>query len=232
MKVAIMQPYFLPYIGYFQLIGAVDLFVIYDNIKYTKKGWINRNRMLCNGKDALFSLPLMHGEDSCDIRDRRLAAEFDRSKLLNRVRELYRRAPHVEPASACMAQILRCDDGNLFGFVYHSIVCVCDYLRLHPKFIVSSEVPIDHRLKGEEKVLAICRELGAETYVNPIGGTGLYSKEAFADHGLELIFLRPKPFVYPQFEQPFVPWLSILDIMMFNPASAIEQCVRNNFDLI
>eukprot|EP01036_Dinobryon_divergens_P050949 gene50949-68197_t len=77
MKVGIMQPYFLPYIGYFQLIAAVDLFVVYDNIKYTKKGWINRNRLLQNGTDAVFSLPLKKDSDALDVRERELAADFN-----------------------------------------------------------------------------------------------------------------------------------------------------------
>ncbi|RYE71904.1 MAG: hypothetical protein EOO81_04765, partial [Oxalobacteraceae bacterium] len=85
MRLAIMQPYFLPYIGYYQLIAAVDTFVVYDDIKYTKKGWINRNRFLLDGRDETFSLPLQAGSDALDIRDRRIAPAFDRSGLLNRV---------------------------------------------------------------------------------------------------------------------------------------------------
>ena len=86
MKVAIMQPYFLPYIGYFQLIAAVDVFIVYDNIKYTKKGWINRNRILLNGKDVMFSLPLKSDSDYLNIRDRELSADLSRGKLLNQFR--------------------------------------------------------------------------------------------------------------------------------------------------
>jgi hypothetical protein len=151
---------------------------------------------------------------------------------LNRISELYRKAPCVESAYSCIAEILECSDDNLFEFVYHSIIRVCDYLRIDAKFVISSEVPIDHQLTGRDRVVAICRALAAGTYVNSMGGTHLYSKEAFAAHDLELEFLRPRPFVYRQFEQPFVPWLSILDVMMFNPVPAIEQCVSTNFDLI
>ena len=84
MKLAIMQPYFFPYIGYFQLIKSVDEFVIYDNIQYTKKGWINRNRILVNGTDYLISLPLKKDSDYLNVVDRQLAEswEKDRTKLL------------------------------------------------------------------------------------------------------------------------------------------------------
>src|ERR1700680_880113 len=94
MRTAIMQPYFFPYIGYFQLIDSVDLFIVYDNIKYTKKGWINRNRILLNGKDVTLSLPLKSDSDFLDIRDRELAADFNREKLVNQLSGAYRRAPY------------------------------------------------------------------------------------------------------------------------------------------
>src|SRR5947208_11129032 len=114
MKVAVMQPYFLPYIGYFQLIGCVDLFIIYDNIKYTKKGWINRNRMLCNGKNTLFSLPLKNAPDSYDVRDRQLSPDFDSQKLLNRIREAYWSAPYFDQVFPCIAGVVEYRDANLY----------------------------------------------------------------------------------------------------------------------
>src|SRR2546421_3494048 len=98
MKVAIMQPYFFPYIGYFQLISSVDLFIIYDDIKYTKKGWINRNRFLRNGADCVFTVPVRKDSDFLDVKDRLLARDFDRIKLVNQLREAYRRAPHFDEA--------------------------------------------------------------------------------------------------------------------------------------
>src|SRR3990172_6576640 len=122
MRIGIMQPYFLPYIGYFQLIGSVDLFIVYDNIKYTKKGWINRNRMLQNGKDVMFSLPLKGDSDFLDVRDRELAADFNRDKFLDRISGAYRRAPYFAQTFPLIEQIVRHEKRNLFEFIHHSIV--------------------------------------------------------------------------------------------------------------
>ena len=122
MKVAVMQPYFFPYIGYFQLIAAVELFIVYDNIKYTKKGWINRNRILQNGKDVIFSLPLKNASDHLDVRERYLAADFNREKLLNQIKGAYRSAPYFAPTLALIETIMRYDDANLFRFLHHSII--------------------------------------------------------------------------------------------------------------
>lgn len=232
MKVAIMQPYFFPYIGYFQLIAAVDLFIVYDNIKYTKKGWINRNRMLQNGKDVMFSLPLKSDSDYLDVCERELTADFNRSKLLSQLNGAYRRAPYFAQTFPLVEQIMRYEDTNLFRFLHHSIAKTCEHLGITTEIKVSSGVVIDHTLKNQEKVLALCKAVDAEIYVNAIGGTELYVNEDFSNKGIELKFLRSRPFEYPQFGDEFVPWLSIIDVMMFNSRKAIEECLRLNVELI
>lgn len=231
MKLAIMQPYFLPYIGYFQLIGAVDLFVVYDNIKYTKKGWINRNRMLRDGSDAMFSLPLKGDSDHKDVRERELAADFRREKLLQQFAEGYRRAPCLAQTMALLEQVILYPETNLFRFLDHSIHAVCGHLGIRTEIRISSTVPIDHGLKAQDKVIALCKALGADTYVNPIGGVELYSREEFASHGIELQFLRARPFEYPQLGDPFVPWLSIADVLMFNPPDHVREHLLPSYEL-
>jgi hypothetical protein len=232
MKVAIMQPYFFPYIGYFQLIGSVDLFVIYDNIKYTKKGWINRNRILRHGQPAVISLPLKSDSDSLDVVDRQLAADFDSAKLLNRIADAYRKAPCFAQAFPVVERILDHDERNLFRFLRNSIVETCGYLEIDTEFAVTSTFPIDPVLKGQDKVIALCGQTGADIYVNAIGGMELYSTEAFRSEGLELQFIRSGPFEYRQFGEPFVSSLSIVDVMMFNPIAVIRQCLASNYELI
>lgn len=227
-----MQPYFLPYIGYFQLISAVDLFIVYDNIKYTKKGWINRNRMLRNGSDVMFSLPLKSDSDRLDVRERELAADFDRGKLLNQFRGTYRRAPYFAETFPLIEQIVQYEDPNLFRFLHHSIVEICNHLNIATEIRISSDITIDHGLKNQEKVLALCETVGARTYVNASGGIGLYSNETFREKGLDLKFIQSKPFEYPQFGDEFVPWLSIMDVMMFNAPDAIQTCIATNYELI
>jgi hypothetical protein len=232
MKIGIMQPYFFPYIGYFQLIKAVNVFVVYDNIKYTKKGWINRNRILHNGKDVMFSLPLKSGSDYLDVCQRELATDFNRDKLLNQFREAYLHAPYFEQTLPLVEQIVRYEETNLFRFLHHSITAICEYLGIKTAIRVSSDIAIDHDLKNQDKVLALCEAVGASTYVNAIGGMDLYSKETFRDKGIELKFIKSKPFEYAQFGDAFVPWLSIIDVMMFNSKEASFACIAGNFDLI
>jgi len=230
--VAIMQPYFLPYIGYFQLIAAVDLFIVYDNIKYTKKGWINRNRLLLNDKDVMFSLPLKKDSDSLNVCERELAADFNPNKLLHQFKNAYRHAPYFAQIFPLIEQIVTYDQSNLFDFLHHSIVKVCEHLGITTKIEISSSINIDHALKNQDKVVALCEAVSASVYVNTIGGIDLYSKETFHDKGFALKFIQSKPFDYRQFDSVFVPWLSIIDVMMFNTLETVQICISTNFELI
>lgn len=232
MKLAIMQPYFFPYIGYFQLIASADLFIVYDNIKYTKKGWINRNRMLQNGKDVMFSLPLKSDSDHLDVCQRGLSTDFNRDKLLNQIKGAYRRAPYFDQTLPLIEEIVRFDDANLFEYLHHAIVKTCAHLGITTEIRISSDIAINHTLKNQDKVLALCEAVGANTYVNAIGGMELYAKDTFRDKGVDLKFIQAKPFEYPQLGDAFVPWLSIVDVMMFNPIETIQNCISTNFELI
>jgi len=234
MKLGIMQPYFLPYIGYFQLIKIVDKFVIYDNIKYTKKGWINRNRILVNSKDEFITLPLKNASDHLNVNQRRLANSFyiEKRKILNKVRENYRNAPCFSEVFELLEKIFDFEDMNLFKFVFNSLKLVCNYLDIETELIVSSTLPIDHGLKAEDKVLAICKCLNASSYFNSIGGLELYSRERFKENKINLRFLKAKPIIYSQLGLNFIPNMSILDLMMLNRKECVIGFLKNEYELI
>src|SRR5436190_5443164 len=130
MRLGIMQPYFMPYIGYWQLLALVDTFVIYDNIQYTKKGWINRNRFLQNGKDALFTLPLKKDSDFLDVSKRFLADDFDRNKLLNQLSASYRKAPQFKTVFPLITSIVNAEHRNLFDYIHDSIQRTAEFLAI------------------------------------------------------------------------------------------------------
>lgn len=207
-----MQPYFLPYIGYFQLINAVDVFVLYDNIKYTKKGWINRNRILLNGDADYISLPLKKDSDYLNIDRRFLSDDWDIEKaaILNRIKEAYRKAPYFNLTFEVITAILRNEDTNLFGFLYSSIKQICQYLNISTNIVLSSSISINHSLKSADKIIAICKHLNATKYINATGGQKLYSKGMFLEHGLILDFIQSNPIIYSQFKNQFIPCFQLL----------------------
>jgi hypothetical protein len=227
-----MQPYFLPYIGYFQLIEYCDAFVIYDNIQYTKRGWINRNRILFGDSARTITIPLRGASDYLDIRDREIAPEFDRDKLLALLRQSYGHAPFWDEHEPLLATIVNYPVDNLFDFVAHSITRLAETLAISTKIIVSSSLVVDASLRGEQRVVATCSALGASEYVNPIGGLNLYSEAAFGDRGIRLSFLRSRLTPYPQFSVPHVEALSVIDAMMFVEPQDLRARISSDYDII
>lgn len=234
MKVAIMQPYFLPYIGYFQLLNKVDIFIIYDNIQFTKKGWINRNRILLNGNDQLFSIPLKKDSDYLNVNQRFLAESFNAEvlKTLRKIENSYRKAPNFNEVYPLIKRIFTYKEENLFKFILNSVKELNNYLGITTELIVSSDIDIDHSLKSSEKVIAICENLKGTNYINPIGGIDLYMKSNFEKKGIVLQFLKPELNIYPQFKNKFIPGLSMLDVMMFNSKDEIMFGMINKYELI
>lgn len=229
MKIAIMQPYIFPYIGYFQLIHAVDKFVVYDNIQFTKKGWINRNRILVNGHDDYFTIPLKKDSDYLNVDQRKLADTYDseKLKLLRKFTESYKKAPEFSFVYPLIESMICQNEDNLFRYIYTALIAVNAYLGIETELVISSSIPVDHSLKSQDKVLAICKALHATTYINPIGGTALYSKEVFKKNEIDLHFLQSHSVQYMQFNNEFVPWLSIIDVLMFNPKEKVKQYLED-----
>jgi hypothetical protein len=223
--IAIMQPYFFPYIGYFQLIKSVDEFVIYDNIQYTKKGWINRNRILNKDSDKLFTIPLKKDSDYLNVIDRKLSESWDkdRKKLLNLLYTSYNKAPYFKETYNVAEECLLDTEDNLFTFILNSLNKINNNLDIKTPIITSSNINIDHSLKSQDKVIAICKAREATTYVNAIGGVDLYSKETFKLNNIDLKFIKSQPITYSQFGNTFIPWLSIIDVMMFNSKEIIKD---------
>jgi hypothetical protein len=234
MKIAIMQPYFFPYIGYFQLMNAVDEFVVYDNIEYTKKGWINRNRILVNGKDEFISLSLKKDSDFLSIKERTLSGNWPelRFKMKNRIVESYRHSPNFEEVFPVIEKCLNYENYNLFEFIFFSLNEIRKYLNIQTTLIISSSIPIDHQLKAESKVIAMCKERKAEYYINPIGGILLYSNKAFTSNKIKLRFIKSGELKYKQYVNEFIPWLSIVDVLMFVDKQALMAYLNEGYELI
>lgn len=228
-----MQPYFLPYIGYFQLIKNVDEFVIYDKIKYTKKGWINRNRILTNNGIEYITLPIKKGSDYLMVYERELSQTWnkDRIKLVNRLSNYYKKSPFFRENFDVINDCLNQSEINLFKFIYGSVEIINNFLDIKTPLIIYSKLSIDESFKNKEKVIEICKNLNANKYINPIGGLELYSKNEFIKNGIELNFLSVDGVKYNQGKETFSENLSIVDVLMFNQKEDIKKFL-NNYKLI
>ncbi|KKG83652.1 hypothetical protein DU55_04160 [Methanosarcina mazei] len=239
MKIAGMQPYFLPYIGYWQLMNAVDKFVVDGSVQYIKAGWINRNYILINNsKSFLFTIPLKKSSDagasSRKISERFISDQYfgrDADKFLRTIRHAYGKAPYFNEAMPVIEKCFLYEEKNLSKFIYNSIQVISEYLGITTEIIFWHHNDIDPSLKGQERVLEICRNFSATSYINPIGGLELYDSKSFESNGIELKFLKSKTHEYGQFGNEFVPNLSIIDVIMFNSKSDIKKML-NMYELI
>jgi hypothetical protein len=229
MKIAIMQPYFMPYIGYWQLMNYADKFIIYDKIEYTKKGWINRNRILLNGSDALFTLPLKKGSDFESIHEKKLANNFhiEKQKIIRRIEGAYRKSPNYNDGMELVSRIFSYQTESLFEFIYKSIELTREYLGIDTELIISSSLPINEQLSSQERVIEICKTVKASEYINPIGGVNLYNEKDFLDSGVKLYFQKVGDVVYDQSCVNYVPNLSIIDVIMFNTTEQVKAYLFN-----
>ena len=224
------QPYFLPYIGYFQLIKAVDKFTMADNMNFIKAGWINRNRILLEGKDFLFSLPLIGASSNKLISDIYIAE--DTSKVLRITDLAYKKAPFYNDVFPLVESIFSYEDRNLAKFVGNSIKQIIRYLGINTEIVYLSEIEgLDNSLKAIDRILNICKVLGATNLFNAIGGMELYDKDIFDQHNIKLNFVKTNTIEYKQFNNGFVPNLSILDVLMFNSVEDTNKLL-NQYELL
>jgi hypothetical protein len=222
MKVAVMQPYIFPYIGYYQLINAVDKFVVYDDVNFINKGWINRNYILVNGSACLFSIPLKNASQNRLIQQVELSEEFNwRTKLLKTIEHSYKKAPCFTAVYPILTDVIMSQVTKIHELAVLSLKSVCNYLQVKTGFQDSSSLYDNKPLKGQERIINICEKEKAYHYINPIGGTEIYSRTLFEEKGIKLSFIKTEPITYRQFKNDFVPHLSIIDVLMFNPKDEV-----------
>lgn len=233
MKLAIMQPYIFPYIGYFQLINAVDQFVVHDDVQWIKGGWINRNRILVQGKPHYIALPMQDGSHLLKINERAFSIDIKRQKekILRQIEGAYRKAPCFDTVMRVVSDCFAYQEQNASAFIVNSLRICCDFLGIQTPFVLSSGLDKRNDLRGQDRIIEINLVLGASHYINPIGGIELYGEAQFAANDLRLSFIKARNIRYEQFGiGEFVPFLSIIDVMMFNTQEQIAQLL-SQYDL-
>lgn len=230
MKLALMQPYFFPYIGYFQLIKAVDKFVVFDTVNYFKRGWIKRNRCLINDSVKYFTLSIQNPSQNRLIIDTFIADEaklHSKENIIKTLSHAYAKAPNFDRIFPLIKRLILNEEQNISLYNTNILHELCQYLNIKTEIILGSEVLEDSSKTGQDRIIEICEQFGAAQYVNPIGGVELYDKKAFADHNIELLFLKSDETIkYHQWDEAFYPNLSIIDVMMFNTVNEISDLLE------
>lgn len=234
MRIAVMQPYIFPYIGYFQMIKAVDKFVFYEDVNFIKKGWINRNRILNQNQDLMFTVPLSKVSQNKLISETEINRETY-SKWVEKIEQTlvlnYKKAPFFYEVNKLVLSIFKNDFKTIDALAIESIIGVARYLNLKTSFVRSSVAYKNRDLEREERLIDICKNESATHYINALGGKELYAKERFKEKGVVLNFIKPLPIAYKQFNDEFVPWLSIIDVLMFNSIAEVNGMLEK-YDLV
>jgi hypothetical protein len=232
MKIAIMQPYLFPYIGYFQLINAVDKFIVYDDVNYIKKGWINKNKILVNSSPYKFALPIKNASQNRLINELEIAGNNDwNNKFLKTIETSYKNTPFFIESFKVVESIIYSGIKNLSEFIFNSLELIIKYLEVKVEIIRSSSIYGNSYLKGEQRIIDICEKESCSEYLNPIGGVDLYNKSEFEKKGIKLKFLKSEGVCYNQFGKEFIPNLSIIDVIMFNSTEIIGSFL-NKYSII
>lgn len=227
MKIGIMQPYFFPYLGYWQTLNAVDKYVIYDDVNYIKRGWVNRNNILINGQKHMITIPLDGASQFLPINQIKITScAKDKEKLLKTLEQAYKKAPYFNVVYPMVRDVIMEDTCLLTNALVKQFKTIAQYLDIKTELIVSSTLDKDNSLKAQDKIIHICKLLGGTHYVNAIGGQELYNPEDFKQNGLELSFLQTQFTPYKQFKNGFMPGLSMIDILMFNEPAGIKTMLN------
>jgi hypothetical protein len=232
MKIAIMQPYFFPYIGYFQLINTVDKFVIYDDVNFIKKGWINRNFIFLSGEAHRFTIPLIQASHNRLISEIKVCDETNwRGKFLKKIELAYKKTPYFDEVFELVKSVVLLSEDYVSKLALKSLKKCSNYLGIETDFVDSSTIYNNKQLKGSQRLMDICLKEKAGEYINPPGGIELYSKRSFEESGIKLLFLRPKEIRYMQFGDDFIPNLSIIDVLMFNGKKELQKLL-NDYEVV
>ena len=234
MRVAMMQPYLFPYLGYFQLVNAVDVFVFADDVNFIKGGFINRNRILLKNEEYYITVACANKSQNKLIREIQISDRFKGypEAILLTIRHAYSKAPFFDDVFPLIESIFNSGIDNISTLAASSVESVSRYLELNVDFKFSS-VSFSHS-RGQEKstrLMNITKELGSNTYINPIGGKNIYCKKCFENQGVELNFIEPEVIRYSQFNGKFIPDLSIIDIMMHNSLEDVQKLL-NSYKLV
>ena len=227
MKIAIMQPYIFPYIGYFQLINAVDKFVFYDDVNYIKKGWINRNRILVNSDANLFTVPVLKASQNKLINQIEVNQQFFSNwkvKFITTLEQSYKKAPYYNQTTNIIQKVLNQPYSNISDLAIRSIADISNYLELPTVFEKSSRSYANTKgMEKADRLIEICKINAVNIYINPNGGKELYNKPYFKAKNVDLFFIENKIIPYQQFNDSFIGGLSIIDVLMFNSKEDIKN---------
>ena len=224
-----MQPYFFPYLGYYQLIQSVDEFVIFDQAQFIRRSWITRNRILNAHKETVYiNVPVCKAPRETRIKDIRIDHEANWKEKMVQQLLYYKAAANFRNVEKFVKEILSVKFDHISELNTFLIKETCKLFDIKTEITVLSEKypEIIEANEADEWGIKVANALNATTYINAIGGKEFYDQQKYADNDLDIQFVKPQLESYQQFNHPFVPGLSIIDVMMFNEIDTIKEMIN------
>lgn len=225
-----MQPYFFPYEGYFQLLASADEIVLLDDVQFTRKGWINRNR-IARDQELQISIPVSANSRSALISEMEISPSFFPGQLIKQLEHTYSKSENFEEIISLLKVVINNDDVRLCSWLRNSLEVINTYLGISTKILYSSEIDPSPSARGSQRIINLCEKRNATTYVNLSGGRNLYSHEEFSNRNIELKFIESNLSKYPRKNQSFIPALSIIDLMMYINCIDLRSRIQNDFSI-
>ena len=233
MRIAIMQPYLFPYLGYFQLMDASDQFLLLDDVNYIKRGWVNRNNILLQEKPFRFTLPLQKVSQNKKINETLIAADAKwKNRFMATLHMAYHQSPYYTEVVELISAVIYYDEIRLSLFLQNSLEMIAAFMGMEARIISLSSAGAGTSLKGQERIFDLCSTMKANEYINLPGGKHLYRPEEFAGRSVRLLFIEPHLPVYSQrHKQAFIPGLSIIDVLMNNAKESARIMIKD-YDIV
>ncbi|MDE4453835.1 WbqC family protein [Psychrobacter sp. DAB_AL62B] len=211
MILAVMQPYLFPYIGYYQLVYASSIFIFYDDVNFIKQSYINRNNILANGKALRFTLPVLGASSNVPIESLEYS---DGKKILRTIAQAYSKSPYFYDVFSMIESVFSQENRSVTHINRMSIQVVFEYLNIDKKLLTASQINYDRTQERADRLLELSKMHSCDQYINSQGGKKLYQKGYFEEQGVELNFIETEIQPYSQNSDEFIPYLSMIDILM------------------
>lgn len=227
MILGIMQPYFFPYLGYFDLINCSDQWVVFDTAQYIRHGWVNRNRILHPKESWQYIIvPTKKSSREEKISNILINAETDwKRKILGQLQHYKKTARYFKETIGLVEECISIAETNLSRLNTAILAKVCAHLGIPFNFEFFSEMALElGPVDGPgDWALRISQALGASEYVNPPGGRQIFDPQKFQELGIKLTIREIPPLEYSCRKYEFIPGLSIIDVLMWNSPEQIKD---------
>lgn len=228
-KLAILQPSYIPWIGYFEQIVNVDIFVFYDDVQYTKNDWRNRNKIKTLDGSSWLSIPI---KSSTSKKINEVLIDDTKNwqtKHLKSLKQYYSKSKYFEDIYPLLEKNINSDINSISTLSIDIIKDIVKYLKIDTKFYLSSDLDIGG--DKNNRLINICKHFNASSYYTGLAAKDYIDEELFKKNNIELVYQEYKHPSYEQLHGDFLPYLSIIDLLFNHGRDSKKIITKESLDV-